>query len=233
MCSKRIARPRSLSDNSRMEFMSGWSWFCKAHDSFGQGETESEIQFLANAHITFFAKENTKCEIFLKNHDLIPKKLLTIETVKVKSNYMARVKETFERAWQKWSEEEDALLRQRFDERMDLPSLTQLHHRAEGGIVARLKKLGLLEEQLSVSDAREALDRRHSKLINAKKFSTSLRVSSSPSSPRTERGKESFSEYGTVNPPPVDLPDLKHTSLFTCASCGAPVIGNSCLCRNL
>jgi len=50
-------------------------------------------------------------------------------------------------------------------------------------------------------------------------------------SPRLERGKDSLAASGMINPPPADLPDLIHTSMFSCAICEESVIGNSCLCR--
>ena len=148
------------------------------------------------------------------------------------SNYMARVKENFARAWQRWDEREDLQLRENFDSRKDIDELTRLHQRARGGIVARLKKLQLLEEDIEISQAIELLANRHEKLIKLKTYKGQFRVSTSEESPRRiDRGKDSFTEYGMINPPPVPHPDLRHTSLFTCSICNQPVVGNSCLCR--
>ena len=54
------------------------------------------------------------------------------------------------------------------------------------------------------------------------------RSSSGPTS--TSRGRESFREFGMINPPPVSLPDLSHTSTHNCSICSKPVIGNTCAC---
>jgi hypothetical protein len=46
----------------------------------------------------------------------------------------------------------------------------------------------------------------------------------------TSRGRESFREFGMINPPPVSLPDLSHTSTHNCSICTKPVVGNTCAC---
>lgn len=46
----------------------------------------------------------------------------------------------------------------------------------------------------------------------------------------TLRGRESFSEFGIINPPPVSLPDLSHTSTHNCSICAKPMVGNTCAC---
>jgi hypothetical protein len=148
------------------------------------------------------------------------------------SSYMARVKENFARAWQRWDEREDLQLRENFDARKDLTELTVLHQRAEGGIVARLKKLELLEADIEVQQASGLLANKHEKLIRRKTYAGKLKVVEPNSTPpRVDRGKDSFAEYGMINPPPAPLPDLRHTSMFTCSICNQPVIGNSCHCR--
>ena len=145
---------------------------------------------------------------------------------------MARVKETFARAWQRWDESEDLQLRENFDARKDLMELTVLHQRAAGGIVARLKKLELLEADIEIEQASGLLANKHEKLIKRKTYAGKLKVVESKSTaPRVERGNDSFAEYGMVNPPPAPIPDLRHTSMFTCSICNQPVIGNSCYCR--
>jgi hypothetical protein len=219
-----------------MKFMSGWTWYCEYHDSFGMGDTELEVQHMANAHMNFYLKSGNPCQLYLKNQGepsrtLGPKPPILKETPKP-SNYMARVKENFARAWQRWDESEDLQLRENFDARKELKELTVLHQRAEGGIVARLKKLELLEADVEVQQASGLLANRHEKLIKRKTYSGKLKVVESKSTaPRVDRGKDSFAEYGMVNPPPVPLPDLRHTSMFTCSICNQPVIGNSCHCR--
>ena len=216
--------------------MSGWTWYCEYHDSFGMGDTELEVQHTANAHMNFYLKSANPCQTYLKNQGEPSKTLpVTLPTSKESpkpSNYMARVKENFARAWQRWDESEDLQLRENFDARKDLKELTVLHQRAEGGIVARLKKLELLEVDIEVSQAAGLLANKHEKLIKRKTYAGKLRVIEPISSAtRIDRGKESLAEYGMVNPPPAPLPDLRHTSMFTCAICNQPVIGNSCHCR--
>lgn len=219
-----------------MRFMSGWTWYCEHHDSFGMGDTENEVQHMANAHVSFYLKSGNPCRMYLKNQDEPPQGKPTGPSPKPDtpkpSNYMARVKENFARAWQRWDEREDLQLRENFDSRKDIDELTKLHQRARGGIVARLKKLQLLEEEIEMSQAIELLANRHEKLIKLKTYKGKFRVSTSEEPPRRiDRGKDSFTEYGMINPPPVPHPDLRHTSLFTCSICSQPVVGNSCLCR--
>jgi hypothetical protein len=219
-----------------MKFMSGWTWYCEYHDSFGMGDTEIEVQHMANAHMNFYLKSGNPCQLYVKNQGepsqtLPPSPPIIKETPKP-SNYMARVKENFERAWQRWDKNEDLQLRENFDSRKDLKELTILHQRAEGGIVARLKKLELLESDIEVQQAFGLLANKHEKLIKRKTYAGKLKVvEANPTAPRVDRGKDSFTEYGMVNPPPAPLPDLRHTSMFTCSICNQPVIGNSCHCR--
>lgn len=219
-----------------MKFMSGWTWYCEYHDSFGIGDTELEVQHMANAHTSFYLKSGNPCQLFLKNQGEPSKTLAPTSQVATKvpkpDSYMSRVKENFARAWQRWDASEDLQLRENFDARKDLQQLTALHQRAEGGIVARLKKFELLDDDLEVQEAADLLANRHEKLIKRKTYAGKLRVvRPSEASPRVERGKDSFTEYGMVNPPPAPLPDLRHTSMFTCSICNQPVIGNSCHCR--
>jgi hypothetical protein len=53
---------------------------------------------------------------------------------------------------------------------------------------------------------------------------------SSLSQTSTSRGRESFKEFGMINPPPAALPDLSHTSIHNCSICAKPVVGNTCAC---
>jgi hypothetical protein len=219
-----------------MKFMSGWTWYCEHHDSFGMGDTELEVQHMANAHMSFYLKSGNPCQLYLKNQGepskTLPSTLPTTKDSPKPSNYMVRVKENFARAWQRWDESEDSKLRENFDARKDLKELTVLHQRAEGGIVSRLKKLELLDAEMGVQQAAGLLANKHEKLIKRKTYAGKLRVIEPISSAaRVDRGKESLSTYFMVNPPPTPLPDLRHTSMFKCAICNQPVIGNSCHCR--
>ena len=219
-----------------MKFMTGWTWYCEYHDSFGIGDSEVEVQHIANAHMHFYLKSGNPCRLYFKNQDepskMLPAGLPEIKESPKPSNYMAKVKENFARAWQRWDENEDLQLRENFDARKDLKELTFIHQRAEGGIVSRLKKLELLEVDIDLQQASILLANKHEKLIKLKTYTGNLKVvGPSSTSPRIDRGKDSFAEYGMVNPPPTPLPDLRHTSIFTCSICNQPVIGNSCFCR--
>jgi hypothetical protein len=186
--------------------------------------------------MNFYLKTGNPCQLYLKNQgepsQTLPPSSPVIKELPKTSNYMTRVKEKFARAWQRWDESEDLQLRENFDARRDLKELTFLHQRAEGGIVARLKKLELLESEVEVQQVSGLLANRHEKLIKRKTYSGKLKVTQANSTtPRVDRGKDSFAEYGMINPPPAPLPDLRHTSMFTCSICNQPVVGNSCHCR--
>jgi hypothetical protein len=216
--------------------MSGWTWYCEYHDSFGMGDSELEVQHMANAHMHFYMKSGNPCQLYLKNQGepsrTLPASLPVVTEPLKPSNYMAKVKENFARAWQRWDESEDLQLRENFDARKDLTELTFLHQRAEGGIVSRLQKLDLLEAEIDLKQAASLLANKHEKLIKRKTYVGNLKViNPNATSPRVERGKDSFAEFGMINPPPTPLPDLRHTSMFTCSICNEPVIGNSCHCR--
>jgi hypothetical protein len=200
------------------------------------GDSELEVQHMANAHMHFYLKSGNPCQLYLKNQGepsrTLPASSPVVTEPLKPSNYMAKVKENFARAWQRWDENEDLQLRENFDARKDLTELTFLHQRAEGGIVARLQKLELLEAEIELKQASILLANKHEKLIKRKTYVGNLKViNPNATSPRVERGKDSFAEFGMINPPPVPLPDLRHTSMFTCSICNEPVIGNSCHCR--
>jgi hypothetical protein len=221
-----------------MKLNFGWSWYCEKHNSFGLSTEEGEAKQLAEEHVKYHAKLNDDCKLFLKNQDtnnvseykykfdLKPK-----INIKDTNSRMGKVKSIFGRAWEKWSLQEDLELTHNFNNRMSLEVLIKHHQRANGGIVARLKKLKLVDSEASTSEIRELLKNRHDKLINKKIFSTDLKVDRAKIYERqTERGRDSLRVYGTVNPPPVEQPDMKHTSMFQCKICGSPVIGNVCKC---
>ena len=200
------------------------------------GDSELEVQHMANAHMHFYMKSGNPCQLYLKNQGepsrTLPASSPVVTEPLKPSNYMAKVKENFARAWQRWYESEDLQLRENFDARKDLTELTFLHQRAEGGIVSRLQKLDLLEAEIDLKQAASLLANKHEKLIKRKTYVGNLKViNPNATSPRVERGKDSFAEFGMINPPPTPLPDLRHTSMFTCSICNEPVIGNSCHCR--
>ena len=221
-----------------MKFMSGWTWYCEYHDSFGIGDTEQEVQYTANAHMRFHLESGDPCRLTLKNQSVpeVGSKISppSQETSQPEpQNYMERVKENFSRAWKRWDSSEDAKLKELFDTRKTLSEMSRIHERAEGGIFARLKKLNLLADDIEFKDAVDLLANNHEKLIKKKTYTSPLKVVAEYNeTPQVKRGKDSFEEFGMINPPPIPLPDLRHTSLFKCSICSQPVIGNSCYCRN-
>ena len=221
-----------------MKFMSGWTWYCEYHDSFGIGDSELEVQYTANAHMRFHIKSGNPCQMTLKNQSEPEQgsriSALAQQDIEIKpQNYVEKVKENFSRAWKRWDAAEDAKLKELFDTRQNLSEMTHLHQRAEGGIFARLKKLNLLGEDVEFKDVADLLENNHEKLIKRKTYSSPLKVVAKYNeTPQVTRGKDSFEEFGMINPPPMPLPDLRHTSLFKCSICSQPVIGNSCYCRN-
>jgi hypothetical protein len=74
--------------------------------------------------MNFYLKSGNPCQLYLKNQgepsQALPPAPPIIENVPKPSNYMARVKENFSRAWQRWDESEDLQLRENFDARKDL-----------------------------------------------------------------------------------------------------------------
>jgi hypothetical protein len=55
-------------------------------------------------------------------------------------------------------------------------------------------------------------------------------ANSSSGTMEVTRGKESFKKFGMINPPPLQNPDLRHTSVHNCSVCSKPVVGNKCAC---
>lgn len=221
-----------------MEVNFGWSWYCHQHNCFGLTIDEGEAKKLAEEHVKYHTKLGTGCELFLKNQDtsnvskLKPQSYLQ-QKIKMKNtdSYMAKVKAKFVRAWEKWSPQEDSDLIDNFNNRMSIEELKEFHQRATGGIVSRLKKLKLVDSEATLIEIDNLLKNKHDKLINKKIFGTDLKVNKAKIYERqTERGKSSLRVHGTVNPPPVEQPDMKHTSMFKCKICGSPVIGNVCKC---
>ena len=221
-----------------MEVNFGWSWYCEQHNSFGLTTDEGEAKRLAEEHVNYHTKIGKGCELFLKNQDTSSVSKFKYKfdlqpkiTMNNTNSYMAKVKANFIRAWERWSSQEDLELISNFNNCMSLENMIEHHQRAEGGIVSRLKKLKLIDNDVIVSEIRELLKNRHDKLINKKIFGTNLKVNKAKIYERqTERGKSSLRAHGTVNPPPVEQPDMKHTSMFKCKICGSPVIGNVCRC---
>ena len=53
--------------------------------------------------------------------------------------------EKFQMAWEKWTEEEESRLVKEFNQGFSIDEIASMHNRKEGGIRARLKRLGLIE----------------------------------------------------------------------------------------
>ena len=181
--------------------MSGWTWYCEYHDSFGIGDSELEVQYTANAHMKFHIKSGDPCQLTLKNQSE-PEQGSRIAALEQKvpevksSNYMEKVKENFTRAWKRWDAAEDAKLKELFDTRKDLVEMTRIHQRAEGGIFARLKKLNLLAEDVEFKDVSDLLANNHEKLVKKKTYSSPLKVVAKYNeTPQVTRGKDSFEEF--------------------------------------
>ena len=200
------------------------------------GDSELEIKHIAASHMNFYNKSGNPCHLYIKNqgkpsHTLAPNPSFNKETLQPLS-YMARVKENFARAWQKWDASEDLQLIEHFNARKELDELVLLHQRAPGGIVARLKKLSLLNEQIDFQQASKLLAKKHEKLIKLKAFGGGLKVKEIGFfQPYVNKVKDSHDEVGVFNKSPVPNPDLKHTSLFACSICNKDVVGYSCMCR--
>lgn len=46
--------------------IAGWSWYCGYHDTYGIGDDEDEVLFMAGAHMYYFEAVEDKCEITTK-----------------------------------------------------------------------------------------------------------------------------------------------------------------------
>ena len=70
---------------------------------------------------------------------------------------MEKVKIKYPRAWTPWSNEEDSLLIQEFNQKNEFDLMCANHERAPGGINARLKKLNLIPKTQNSSQTRRFL----------------------------------------------------------------------------
>lgn len=60
-------RPKSL----RIRPIAGWSWYCGYHDTYGIGDDEEEVLFMAGAHMHYF-RISDDCEIATREHAADP-----------------------------------------------------------------------------------------------------------------------------------------------------------------
>ena len=219
----------------RIEVDDAWTWTCEAHGSGGNTSSEDEAQHMAAAHGMLFYKDVKSCELFVQEPaDARPEDLETQTVLNSREmTYMEKVRLIFPRAWSRWSVDEDALLEESFNAGRGLKEMTELHERSEGGIVARLKGLGLLEPEITVEEARSLLvDMTPIPELTSPAQSTIIVPFGQDARDRVSLGAESLEKFGMLTPPPIPMPNLTHTSSYTCSICEQPVIGNSCLCRD-
>lgn len=60
-------RPTSL----RIRPIAGWSWYCGYHDTYGIGDDEEEVLFMAGAHMHYF-RISDDCQIVTREHTADP-----------------------------------------------------------------------------------------------------------------------------------------------------------------
>ena len=54
-------------DSLRIQQVAGWSWYCSHHDTYGIGDDEDEVLYMAGAHMHYF-RVSDDCEIAVKEH---------------------------------------------------------------------------------------------------------------------------------------------------------------------
>ena len=89
------------------------------------------------------------------------------ETAEVESgaNRYNQIKGQYPNFWTKWLDSEDDKLRSEFEQGLQLEQICQSHQRAPGGIVSRLRKLGLVGPIASTTEVEEILNSRRMALI--------------------------------------------------------------------
>ena len=58
-----------LDNYEKLNILDGWSWFCEYHDSYGLGDDEDEVLFMAGAHMHYHSPFGDDCIIDLKSHN--------------------------------------------------------------------------------------------------------------------------------------------------------------------
>jgi hypothetical protein len=56
----------------RIRPINGWSWYCGYHDTYGIGDDEQEVLFMAGAHMHYFDSIGDNCEILTREHSPDP-----------------------------------------------------------------------------------------------------------------------------------------------------------------
>ncbi len=55
-------------DSLYIQPVAGWSWYCGHHDTFGIGDDEDEVLFMAGAHMHYHQIDGDVCQIYTKIH---------------------------------------------------------------------------------------------------------------------------------------------------------------------
>jgi hypothetical protein len=61
-------RPQAL----RIRPIDGWSWYCGYHDTYGIGDDEDEVLFMAGAHMHYKEVDGDVCELTTRQHSADP-----------------------------------------------------------------------------------------------------------------------------------------------------------------
>jgi len=64
----------------------------------------------------------------------------------------------------------------------------------------------------------------------APKKTPTQKLSKSPTTSSTLRGRDSFREHGMINPPPVESLNIDRSKLPKCSICEQPIVGTMCGC---
>jgi hypothetical protein len=49
-----------------IEPIAGWSWYCGYHDSYGIGDDEDEVLYMAGAHMHYCEVDGDVCQIYTR-----------------------------------------------------------------------------------------------------------------------------------------------------------------------
>jgi hypothetical protein len=61
-------RPQAL----RIRPIDGWSWYCGYHDTYGIGDDEDEVLFMAGAHMHYKEVDGDVCQLTTRQHSADP-----------------------------------------------------------------------------------------------------------------------------------------------------------------
>jgi hypothetical protein len=57
-------RPESI----HIRPVAGWSWYCSYHDTYGIGDDEDEVLYMAGAHMNYQELTQERCDLYLREH---------------------------------------------------------------------------------------------------------------------------------------------------------------------